>query len=71
MFTIDREAYGGMYGPTTGDKIRLADTDLIVEIEKIMRYMARNVNLVDLKQSVMVWDRIPVLQIKTGHLIFV
>ena len=34
MFTIDREAYGGMYGPTTGDKIRLADTDLIVEIEK-------------------------------------
>ena len=34
MFTIDREAYGGMYGPTAGDKIRLADTDLIVEIEK-------------------------------------
>ena len=23
-----------MYGPTTGDKIRLADTDLIIEVEK-------------------------------------
>lgn len=34
MFTIDRKSYGGMYGPTVGDKIRLADTDLIVEIEK-------------------------------------
>ena len=34
MFTIDREAYGGMYGPTTGDRIRLADTSLIIEVEK-------------------------------------
>ncbi len=34
MFRIDRKAYGGMYGPTVGDKIRLADTDLIIEIEK-------------------------------------
>lgn len=34
MFKIDRKAYAGMYGPTTGDKIRLADTDLFIEIEK-------------------------------------
>ena len=34
MFTIDRKAYAGMYGPTVGDKIRLADTDLFIEIEK-------------------------------------
>ena len=34
MFTIDRKAYAGMYGPTTGDKIRLADTDLFIEVEK-------------------------------------
>lgn len=34
MFRIDRKSYGGMYGPTVGDKIRLADTDLIIEIEK-------------------------------------
>lgn len=31
---IDREKYAGMYGPTTGDKVRLGDTDIIVEIEK-------------------------------------
>lgn len=32
--TIDREAYAQMFGPTTGDKLRLADTELWVEIEK-------------------------------------
>ncbi|MDA9558930.1 urease subunit alpha [Alphaproteobacteria bacterium] len=31
---INKKAYADMYGPTTGDKIRLADTDLIIEIEK-------------------------------------
>ena len=31
---INRKKYAGMYGPTTGDKIRLADTELIIEIEK-------------------------------------
>jgi urease subunit alpha len=30
---IDRGAYADMYGPTTGDRIRLADTDLIIEVE--------------------------------------
>ena len=30
---IDRAAYAGMFGPTTGDRVRLADTDLIVEVE--------------------------------------
>lgn len=30
---ISRSAYASMYGPTTGDKIRLADTDLIIEVE--------------------------------------
>ncbi len=30
---IDRRIYADHYGPTTGDRIRLADTDLIVEIE--------------------------------------
>jgi urease subunit alpha len=34
MVTISRQAYADMYGPTTGDRIRLADTDLVVEIEK-------------------------------------
>ena len=31
---INRAAYAGMYGPTTGDKIRLADTELFIEVEK-------------------------------------
>ena len=31
---IDRRTYADHYGPTTGDRIRLADTDLIVEIER-------------------------------------
>jgi urease subunit alpha len=33
-FRISRAAYAGMYGPTTGDRIRLADTDLVIEVEK-------------------------------------
>jgi urease subunit alpha len=31
---LSREAYGRLYGPTAGDRIRLADTDLLIEIEK-------------------------------------
>ena len=31
---ITRFDYAGMYGPTKGDKIRLADTDLFIEVEK-------------------------------------
>ena len=31
--TIQRGAYAAMFGPTTGDRLRLADTDLIIEIE--------------------------------------
>ncbi|UII30419.1 urease subunit alpha [Fulvivirga ulvae] len=33
-YNIDRKAYADMYGPTTGDKVRLGDTDLIIEVEK-------------------------------------
>ena len=31
---INRIKYANMYGPTTGDKVRLGDTDLFIEIEK-------------------------------------
>src|SRR5271154_1577411 len=31
---IDRRAYAEMFGPTTGDRVRLADTGLLVEVEK-------------------------------------
>ncbi|MEL7380066.1 MAG: urease subunit alpha [Pseudomonadota bacterium] len=32
--TISRADYAAMFGPTTGDKVRLADTDLIIEVER-------------------------------------
>ena len=34
MPTIGRRAYAEMFGPTTGDRVRLADTNLVVEVEK-------------------------------------
>src|ERR1700739_3355215 len=34
MARITRAAYADMFGPTTGDRVRLADTDLIIEVEK-------------------------------------
>ncbi|WP_417842363.1 urease subunit alpha [Thalassospira sp.] len=33
-YEIDRSSYAAMFGPTVGDKVRLADTDLIIEVEK-------------------------------------
>src|SRR5216117_769602 len=34
MATIQRRAYAEMFGPTTGDRVRLADTELWIEVEK-------------------------------------
>ena len=34
MSKISREAYANMFGPTTGDRVRLGDTELIIEVEK-------------------------------------
>ncbi|MDG3576257.1 urease subunit alpha [Rhizobium sp. YJ-22] len=33
-YKMSRAAYAHMFGPTTGDKVRLADTDLFIEVEK-------------------------------------
>ena len=33
MATIGRRAYAEMFGPTVGDRVRLADTELVVEVE--------------------------------------
>lgn len=33
MATLSRSEYSGMFGPTTGDRVRLADTNLVIEIE--------------------------------------
>ena len=31
---ISRQAYAEMFGPTTGDRLRLADTGLVIEVER-------------------------------------
>jgi urease subunit alpha len=31
---VPRRAYAEMFGPTTGDRVRLADTDLVIEVER-------------------------------------
>ena len=33
-YSMTRAAYAQMFGPTVGDKVRLADTDLVIEVEK-------------------------------------
>ena len=33
-YRIGRAAYAQMFGPTAGDKVRLADTELIIEVER-------------------------------------
>jgi urease subunit alpha len=34
MATISRSAYAEMYGPTVGDRVRLGDTELVIEVER-------------------------------------
>jgi urease subunit alpha len=34
MPKISRQAYAEMYGPTVGDRVRLGDTELFIEIER-------------------------------------
>jgi len=33
-YSIDRKSYAAMFGPTVGDRVRLADTDLVIEVEE-------------------------------------
>ena len=34
MATIGKRAYAEMFGPTVGDRLRLADTNLVIEVER-------------------------------------
>jgi len=34
MGSMDRRAYAEMFGPTTGDRVRLGDTELVIEVER-------------------------------------
>ncbi|HRK41485.1 MAG TPA: urease subunit alpha, partial [Gemmobacter sp.] len=40
---ISRSAYAAMYGPTTGDRLRLGDTELIVEVERDLTFYGEEV----------------------------
>ena len=40
MATVPRRAYAEMFGPTTGDRVRLADTDLVIEVERDLTLQA-------------------------------
>jgi len=39
MTEISRHEYAGLFGPTVGDKIRLGDTDLFIEVERDLRVL--------------------------------
>jgi urease subunit alpha len=39
MTTISRQEYAGLFGPTIGDKIRLGDTGLFIEVERDLRVL--------------------------------
>ena len=40
MAQIEKRAYAEMYGPTVGDRVRLADTELVIEVEKDFTLLA-------------------------------
>ena len=40
-FSMTREAYAGMFGPTTGDLVRLGNTELWIKVEKDMTSYGR------------------------------
>ena len=41
---IKRSVYAATFGPTIGDRVRLADTDLIVDVEKDFAVYGEGVN---------------------------
>ena len=55
-YKIDRNTYAQTYGPTTGDRVRLADTELFIEVEKDLTTYGDELNLVEVKLFVMGWD---------------
>ena len=58
---ISGQQYSMMYGPTVGDKVRLADTDLIIEVEKDYTVYGDECKFV--KHYVTVWDNLLTQQV--------
>ena len=44
MAEISRRAYADMFGPTTGDKVRLADSELWIEVEDDLTITEKRLN---------------------------
>ena len=55
-YKIDRKTYAQTYGPTTGDRVRLADTELFIEVEKDLTTYGDEVNSEVAKLFKMGWD---------------
>lgn len=54
---ISRPAYAAMYGPTTGDRLRLGDTELIVEVERDLTVYGEEVKFGGARSSAMGWGK--------------
>ena len=54
---MSRAVYADMFGPTTGDRMRLADTNLIIEVEKDFTIYGEEVKFAGGKSSAMAWDK--------------
>ena len=56
-FKINRNTYAQTYGPTTGDRVRLADTELFIEVEKDLTTLTEmKLNSEEVKLFEMGWD---------------
>ena len=55
MVTIDRRDYAALYGPTTGDAVRLGDTSLFAVVEKRLRDACQELGL-----QVLAWFDSPI-----------
>lgn len=53
---MSRRAYAEMFGPTVGDRVRLADTELFIEVEQDFTTYGEEVKSVAGKSFVMAWD---------------
>jgi urease subunit alpha len=54
---ITRQAYAEMFGPTTGDRVRLADTDLVLEVERDLTIYGEEVKFGGARSSATAWGR--------------
>ena len=54
-FKMTQSQYTSLYGPTVGDSVRLGDTNLFAQVEKIMPIMEMKLLSVVVNLSEMVW----------------